>query len=1050
VAWTIPPALGVDINAWAFQSQFWYAARERATAAGATSDGYWPRPNHVWYFGTVGAITATTLTDSDVTTDPDNAYYPAGWPTAPLRWVGYDNTAPGAIANAPTNYTVIIHNPCEDPRMNVRATITNNTATGLTFGDITEQLTERGITLASLVGKRFTLIRAGGYWWTQRILQWPSDQTFAEGTVDGVLDADGVAHATAAGTLTDRTRTTANWTVNEHTSTPRDVLFRNEAGALQRGRITANTVDTLTFTGTTGKAALAGAYAIVAAGGYYQFDRIPGEPFAWYTGLAEGFYSHYPDDSLTLTGKAQPTVDLTLGTDPFSCPIFPTAYTVFDVDLWTEITEACETADEAQNPNVNQSFRSLQVLCESICGSFADPTASFSPSIPLFTPATLFLAAGINAQTATAGTHTGTGLPITLTVPWTPIDVYICVKGANGESIKSDFATYNGTELSGTFGDEHDGRTVVVSLGWTRYVPREFRYPYEKTVWIPDASGLGDLYPAPVEPDLDGFGPGQWVTRPASTHYITTSTYGHVTEGTEARDAFADRDLARLVGDNWNDATLNPSDSADGGQEIRTEYYDRFYVGRRAKEVQDALELQRKGTATSGSTQHLTDNTKDWWSGDYYTGGTLITHEGTATSGSQTSLTDTTQAGSGFWDPARGDGRFVGHTVRILIDGDWDAPDAKIERRLITTHVGTTIDWAEPTSASANAKAYRIAEPKYELNKWKNRTVTLTRKTASGTQRATPTITGSDDQTVFFGAVSFPVDERTAYVINERDPGPVYLRSGGAWVLPTGDDPRGQPFHADSSENLPTAVVRYGRAMLGDYFFLLNYQELYRVLNLLYKTRHVPSWTNDPSGSSPENNSLLASYLSESIHSWAALQTELSTQWGVNSPGTGNPPKARYDARDFIGDNGIPNDSDDVATGAAERVYAYAAVSIPQGACTIARDVAFYVYATVDSDDHINGSTDYTESAPELEKIEWRFDANGDPVAYHQYTTWDTVTGATAGDVVSAALGSLTMPSQPTEPSPETDVVGLTANTGWYAYDVKAVATWAFTYLDLP
>src|SRR5687768_6487818 len=105
MSWPIPPAAGVDLGSWDFIKQFWFASRERNIAAG--QGAFWPRQVTIWDGGTITAITATTLTDSGVTSR--EGFTPDGWPYTPMqRWAGWIVEDASYI---PSSYDVVIDCP---------------------------------------------------------------------------------------------------------------------------------------------------------------------------------------------------------------------------------------------------------------------------------------------------------------------------------------------------------------------------------------------------------------------------------------------------------------------------------------------------------------------------------------------------------------------------------------------------------------------------------------------------------------------------------------------------------------------------------------------------------------------------------------------------------------------------------------------------------------------------------------------------------------------------------------------------------------------------
>jgi hypothetical protein len=1036
--WTYPPTAGLKYRRWSHVWPYVRATLQRAIGAGLGPR--WPRSSWVYDSGKITAITATSVTVAE----PDGTTAKT-WETSPLRWVSYDNSTHGGWEAS--NYDLIIDSACPlDPRTVIHTEITDHTADTLTINDISQRVTERVCpSLASLVGRRVYIIKRGGVWWSERVIDWPNDLVYV----------DGRAEAAASGTLTAK-RALPSWL----NPVGMDVLFLNGSDVLQRGRITSRTGRTIVYTGTTGTAKLLsegdpaqGWFVIVEANAFYQRGRRPGSLLNWHGGLKEAYYTHLPDDTLATVGKPQTSVDFKLGTDPAFCPVFPEALNIFDVDFWIDQDQICDSDNDFTfNPDMFKTLRGLWLQNFDSALRYVNRNASFTKAIPTFSYATWLKAANINHSTGTAGTHTADGLPVSLTFDYYPIDIWYSIQDGDGRLVPvipvsspvyNLQGVYDGTKILGSsFDATHDGKTIVASAGPTRYVPRHIARLFDVSGFIPDVGDGGGA----VWPPTEDY-PGHYETRAASTHYQTTSSAGHIGESSLAIDLPANGDLMRYMGDNWDDPTT--TDSVEGGQDPQTQYRDRLFVGRRGKVANARIRASMSGTATEGTTRQLTDTEQGWWSCDFWTPAAVFERTGTSTSATTTSLTDTGQSGSAFWNAT------FRSQVGLVITITHAGADHK---RLITTHTGTTVGWSEPITGLSGAKAYEFRETDGQRNRWKGRTLSLRKPDPAnpGTVlTATVTIDGNDDETLFVPAVAFTIDDTTDYRIRDPRTGTVWRRVSGAWAIPTGVDPRspGPKFRKDQRANLQTLVKRYGLPMLRDKLLLPNWEELYRAINALKKSLvSPPSWTADPEqDGSSEDNSKLSSYLSESVHSMDDLEDIISDGWSTNPAGPGSlPPFVDYHTRLFIGDDATEGTADDVAMGVAARSYGYAVASVSQGDCPLARDVSFYVYGTIDSSDHDDGLTQYSGDVPELEKIVYHFNANGDSIAYRTYTVFSTVLGTTTTTVVSSALGSLNFPAQPGAPSGETNVVGLSAYQGYYAYDVQAIADWAFTDTDSP
>lgn len=1070
--WPNPPTTSRVPCNWADLFQYFSAARERLNATPGGQHGI----RMAWIYDTFTITSIVdngdgtyTLTDSGKPSDPNWALT-SGWPVSPARWVTWDASGTGTPW-AESSYDVVIDAPCAsegpDPRKVIQAPITASTVDTVTVTGLAERVTERTCaSIASLVGRRCFIVKRNGVNWTRGYPQWPNDVVYASGivadAVAGHLDSDrGLNHTPLTG---------------------KDVLYRDVSDVLQRGRITAS-ANGLDYTGTTGIADVDGAFFVVDADGYFQWGRKGGVFMSFYGGSTEGYLGHSPhDDTLQTVGMPLLSVDLSLGTVAGFCPS-PSSYPIFDLDFWLDQDEVCAGAsDEPLNPDIWRTLRGLWNLYIQLCVYFVDPARSLEGgvSIPLFTVAQWFAAAGINSQTTAAGTYDNinTRMPVSLTVPFTPYDVWFACVDTHGNVLASGVGTYDGTYLvGGGLSDACNGMTIIVSLGPTRYVPRRFARLYDVNFFLP-ADHFGFLVIPPSDVD-----PGQWNIRAKSDHYLAASTTGFVADSEHAIDAFANGDLARYVGENFYDPGLNPNFTSDSTDPL-IPYYDYAHTGTRAKATQSAIDASKSGRASSGSTRHLTDADKDWLSVDFYPASNGLTHTGTGGGGSSTTqLVDASKAGTGLWASARFpgfSGPLVGFTVEFLISGsDFDDPNAVIEKRIVSSGDGTTgtLGWDEALSVSADGLAYQIVEPMI-LNRWAGRKLKLSGTTADPTLTDTVTITGNDGDTLFFPAASFTVDEGTSYSIIDPRCGRVMRRVSGAWTdtAPTEIDARAPNpnFKSDPNNNLEDHVVRYGLPLPMDVTpdFFVFWNQLYTAIKLLWKTRHDINWTNDP-GTGPEDNS--KSITAGNEEDWPQGGWTSGTVSGnydtsfcefeyladgntfptdeqswdhliniaINGAAGGSSIDAHgceaFDAPysfiaggwtslGYVGTTAVPVDgtapycyasaflNGQGATATAARAYSYAKTNIPQGDCPTSRTVKFYAYTQIDADDHDDGNYCVEDPSGTFTWYMYHFNAEGDGVLFRQFHQWDSqATAATA--VVSHSLGLNDLTDAPVAPA---------------------------------
>jgi hypothetical protein len=1000
MSWTIPPADGVDYRSWDFVKQFYLARRERAAAA---EQARWPRTHNVWDSGIISGISSTSVTiDGKV------------WDTN--RWAGFSDPD---LFYAPADYDLIIDSACPpDPRTVIHAQISSNTADTLTVADMTQNVTEgRCISLASLVSRRAYIIKRNGLWWSDRWIEFPNDNVLAHGRVSSAVNGSIVA--------------TSILPANGVSLVGKDVLFWNATPTLQRGSVSSLTGSTLAFTGTTGAAVVDAEFVVVASGGYFRWPAPgapprPGSIRADYRGMMESYNSHDASDTLSAMDKPRVTFQSFEGHGSLSCPVDPTTVTVIDKDYWTDVNEACDDPDHAYAPDINKTLRHLWVSMADDVHYFAEPIDyDNAESIPYFAIATWLNSAGINAQSVTGGTVTGGGaIPFSISAPYTPIDIFYAVLGSDGDVIAQGETTYTGSgdEIAGGFtSPDNDGASIRVSLGPTRYVRRTFQRMYSKTVFIPAISDSAIVWP-PTEDD-----PGSYVTRAASTHYLATDSNGFVGESSLAADAFSSGDLARFVGDNMCDPAIEPH-TPTGDTEPRIGNYERFFTGTRSAAYRASLSALRSGTATAGTTQQLTNSDINWWGGDFYGNGNVFTRTGTATGGSTTTLEDAGQSGSAFWDDALRSQ--VGLVVTVTLSG--------VEhKRLITSHSGTTIGFAEALPATASGADYVIRETDAETNRYRSRTLTLAKPDPDhpgAILSDTATILGNDDTTLFFAEVSFAVDETTTYSIT-ADPrcNGAWKWDGAAWIVPTGTDARvGVEFSSDQRKILPTCVVRYGWPRLGDYMVMLNWSQIYAAYNKLIWTLKPTSWTSRANPSTPEYNNAGGGDSMQGSLADDKLNAHNNYTVGL-VPDLAIPPTAN--ARLSFSDGGATMGGSDDAE--HSRAYGYMLTSVTAADCPLSYTLDWFTYGWIDSADH-SGTINFGVG----NITSYSFDANGDQVSFHR---WRKFTSSATGSYESKRsdkFGSLDEPNWGPDPA---DPPQNTVN-GYYVAKQAAIYKWAMTY----
>lgn len=1069
--WTTGPQPGDNIGDWGYLRQFRDAVIERPWGAGRD---VWPRSSRPWESGTVPSnVTETSFADGTKTwcTDKD------------IPWTCTNKSDPD-ILSVPTSWRLVIDD--NDPAKVVISTITSWTTGGtLNFENIRDFVTSGHIPdVSSLIGKRYFIIRGGyGLWWSERVMPHPNAYEWATGTVqslDKQADDDTGVDLPAAPTHALIRDPAQAWRIDEHVG--RELLVYGDDAFLHRVVVTANTKTVLSFAAQSWTPAIGSAYVVVAAGGRAYPGRSVLHPFTFYTGVGHAYATHTPDDE---TGAANlperrlliPGADAGGGCDGTFEPMWDYDYWTGDeADVLSEGDALCgRQAGKPYGPHLHKSIRAWQMDLEDVSQYYVEAKSyDGATSVPFINPAKGYELADVNAYAGTTGNVEGavgndgssnnaiffSGIVL----PYYPIEACYSIAKADGD-YKSGYGlvTAEGRLLHETsdlvFQQQNDstdpvtpgdnGRDLVLSTGWSRYVPREFRYMYDQGgVLVPDVRCDGFGACAAVDPpDVADFatdgclGIGTWVRRPdASTHYVTrtletqgrTDPEGFLQDSPYAHDAYAAGDLARYLGDNFADPSVRAFGDGvvEPDDEVRA-YWDRFFVGRHPQHRQNEVDAQREGVVTSGTTFSVSDASKDWYDFRWF-GGVARTEEGVFTSGSTTSGSDSSKAPT---DPETQPNcawkaeRFVnfaspweGFVVEVLVSGTgWDDPAAVVEKRLITSGTsGGTVSWSEPLSSSASGKSYRIPEP-YKILRYVGRTVTLTSPDAKSTHTAV--VTGNGQDTIFFSpAATSAIGADWAYQIDDPQTGTVWKWDGSAWVKPTGADSARlgvltpADFHPDQRENLPSYVKRYGRFMVGDAVTYHLFRELWKFSNVLLHVRWTTVWTYRASSGGASVENLVGDSLGGPLgvadspikhdgsfsgpcdnffQNWDDVVADFEWYW-TNTKQT------------FESDGGAPftyvvggGNGQGCYTYMANRRFAWQKTANPI-VTRQAHDTDFYARAEIDADAH-----DASSSCPS----KYAFDGHGAPLVYRKWALWDTVASSqSAEDYSTASLGSLSHP----------------------------------------
>ena len=417
--------------------------------------------------------------------------------------------------------------------------------------------------------------------------------------------------------------------------------------------------------------------------------------------------------------------------------------------------------------------------------------------------------------------------------------------------------------------------TVVdkCSLGFTRKFPRQVRNMWaRKTLFIPHyqrrtdtvgfvttahdylvdppiAGMLDPEIPAPNVPEV-----GRWVTRGIDSHYI---------DG----DAFVEGEIARDLGDTWDDPTWADWAGITYASEvdpIRPEPPLRKYVERGLNRITPTARMPNvSGVILETLPGWIRCSALPGWETPVRRAET-----GTATDGDTTRLIDTSKATSPFWQSSNvlgATGRWVGFILEVLIAGVWI-------RRPITSMVGTTLTVSPAFPASTAGCEYQIREPKGLLNAWQDHILLVTKADRS---TLTYTITNSDDGNLWFTGVETLLPGWTFRIV-VNIPGQCWQWSKptaapGKWIKPTGMDARyaragipavgipGDPGYVaaipavaavawpdDQTCIHPTTVIGYGLYQNHDYIGPWLFNELQAALHRMTTVMQPAHWTGTP------------------------------------------------------------------------------------------------------------------------------------------------------------------------------------------------------------
>lgn len=989
MAWSAdwPLSQGSDLNKYDALIQLYKAASERRMAA---ENNYFPKYNLVWGNAYIDAVAVSG--DYYTLSQNEEDWAPIVGCEGYQRYYNYD--CPIIFDFVPRYYQCYIRTGThlEEKKVigpfEIFASDSGNRPSQ--SGTITIKNLDNWVAVgiigstSDVIGKELFIIKEDGLFWNERWLEWPNSNEYYKGTITSGNNSTVFINGE---------------TFTENELSGKDLLaFVGDK--IKRVSITAHpSGNSLNFTPSV--SGLGGTYSIVDAGEICYPGKTSGKPHKWYAGVSDLYWTHNPGDSLSdnsatggITSTSLPASTLTYDEPDSGSTCVPVVHTAFDVDLWSDFDNDCPPHEDSKAPDFMKSIRGLQVWLEGICSSFV-PVENYDAvfyQASLMVPAIMFKHAGVNyLGTSSATSDVGGNVTFTITELVGSETAYYAVYRNDtrdyvdfGSSIGSGVYTYN-------VGAEGISVSLVLARGWTRKYPKEFKYMYDRTCFIPDFDGNS------VEDPPTEAAPGVWEIREKSINLKITTETGFVQE---TGPVFSTNDRARYSGDNDNDPGINPNDPVlvsaplrPNGFDQTTPYYDFFYEGYLPDSDEASYQNMIQGIVSSGTTRSIYSPTQNWWGAPLGVG-VLRTETGTATGGGSTFLIDTSKEGNVYWHNT---GRYNGFILELL-SGNYAGRRVPI---LTTNNPASgylTFDSAHNVVVSGGEQ-YQIREPAYILNFFKDGNLTVTR-TSDG-YNETRTITNNDDEYIFVSsAFSFVPSGGDTYSISKRRTGTVWDWNGSGWIAPNVNRPQ--------NGIAPDIVTSYGKCRKGDYVFTNTFNEIYRCLNVLVWTKTNIGWKSRLDDDVSENNYKDAlSFVGTDCENY---DCDAAKVLGVDCWNTGMCSSYYFDdvPSPPFAVASLGNYCDGVGHAALSRAYGYAEVTVPTKWCN--RDIDFFAYATT-----INGD-EYDFAC-----FKNTFSNYGDDVLYNLYSKFATDSSNTL--TVKKLLGSMTIPAWGTCP-PVIDFMG--------------------------
>ncbi len=431
----------------------------------------------------------------------------------------------------------------------------------------------------------------------------------------------------------------------------REVLVYGDDGLLHRETITHNSAGT----STTGPSVIrwvsrsyvaSGGYIVVPIGAVGKPARTFSSFLEWYAGAKTEYRTHLPNDKLGTFGISALFGSYLDGDACAASCSEQIPYIFDDGDLTVPLTSNCAGASAGDyfNPYFPKSFRYLQKTVEKLCEHFANAPDGPADAF-YFSVATFFQTLGINSWSTSYSYLDGATLTV-IAPPGSAIDTALLGGGTLATIVEYPLnCWYTVINDDGTFGASGKGTlnkvgsdyrlgggpffalasppvtpypvSVVLSLGWDRWKPRQFAYMWNKTCFVPSINTGGGVVDPPgiVTNDDGSLTPycGTWVKKLKSTHFVRWGTDDGIMH--EGQIPFDDGARARYIGDNpGGPAIFDPSGDpiAAVGTNPLYPYYDKFFRGTYDKPTQLARIASASGTCTYGSKTSI-GHDGDWW-----------------------------------------------------------------------------------------------------------------------------------------------------------------------------------------------------------------------------------------------------------------------------------------------------------------------------------------------------------------------------------------------------------------------------------------------------